>query len=65
MAISDLSDKELDQFEANYRRTNKTEGGKYSLSEILLEKIGASLAPSVCVRSPRKLSNLLPRQRTG
>ena len=38
MPISDLSDKELDQFEANYRRTKKTEGGKYSLSEILLER---------------------------
>lgn len=38
MPISDLSNQELDQFEANYRRTKKTEGGKYSLSEILLEK---------------------------
>jgi hypothetical protein len=38
MPISDLSDKELDRFEASYRRANKTEGGKYSLSEILLEK---------------------------
>jgi hypothetical protein len=36
--ISDLSDDELDRFEAAYRRANKTEGGKYSLSEILLEK---------------------------
>ena len=38
MPISDLSDRELDHFEASYRRANKTEGGKYSLSEILLEK---------------------------
>jgi hypothetical protein len=38
MPISDLSNKELDRFEASYRRANRTEGGKYSLSEILLEK---------------------------
>jgi hypothetical protein len=38
MSISDLSDTELDRFEASYRRANKAEGGKYSLSEILLEK---------------------------
>jgi hypothetical protein len=38
MPISELSDKELDRFEASYRRVNRTEGGKYSLSEILLEK---------------------------
>jgi hypothetical protein len=37
MPISDLSDKELENFEAAYRRKNKIEGGKYSLSEILLE----------------------------
>jgi hypothetical protein len=36
--ISDLSDKELDRFESNYRRAKKTAGGKYSLPEILLEK---------------------------
>ena len=38
MPISDLSDKDLDRFEASYRRANRTEGGKFSLSEILLEK---------------------------
>jgi uncharacterized membrane protein YhaH (DUF805 family) len=38
MSISDLSDRELDHFEASYRRANKAEGGKYRLSEILLEK---------------------------
>jgi hypothetical protein len=38
MPISDLTDAQLDSFEANYRRRNVTEGGKYSLSEILLEK---------------------------
>jgi hypothetical protein len=45
MPISDLSDTELDRFEASYRRAHKTEGGKYSLSEILLEK--RRRAPSV------------------
>lgn len=38
MPISDLSNDELDNFEANYRRTDRTEGGKYTLAEILLEK---------------------------
>ncbi len=38
MPISDLSATALNSFEANYRRANRTEGGKYSLSEILLEK---------------------------
>jgi len=38
MPISALSDKQLDQLEANYRRANKTQGGTYSLSEVLLEK---------------------------
>jgi hypothetical protein len=38
MSISDLSDAQLDQFDANYRRLNKMDGGKYSLSEILLER---------------------------
>jgi len=38
MPISDLSEEELDRFEANYRRANKAEGGKYTLAEILLEK---------------------------
>ena len=38
MPISDLSDKELDCYKSNYRRAKQTAGGKYSLSEILLEK---------------------------
>jgi hypothetical protein len=45
MPISDLSDEELDRFEANYRRANKAEGGRYSLSEILLEKIRRKPSP--------------------
>ena len=39
MAIEQLSDEQLDAFESNYRKAKKTEGGKYSLSEILLEKL--------------------------
>jgi hypothetical protein len=39
MGIEQLTDKELDTFESNYRKAKKTEGGKYSLSEILLEKL--------------------------
>lgn len=38
MAITDMTDNQLDVFEANYRKEKKTVGGKYSLSEILLEK---------------------------
>jgi hypothetical protein len=38
MSVDHLSDKQLDAFEANYRRANRTEGGKYTLAEILLEK---------------------------
>jgi hypothetical protein len=38
MPISDLSDKQLDIFEGAYRKAGKIVGGKYSLSEILLEK---------------------------
>jgi hypothetical protein len=37
MALSDLSDKELERFADRLRRANKTESGKYTLSEILLE----------------------------
>jgi hypothetical protein len=39
MGIEQLSDEQLDTFESNYRKAKKTEGGKYSLSEILLEKL--------------------------
>lgn len=39
MGIEQLSNEQLDIFESNYRRAGKTEGGKYSLSEILLEKL--------------------------
>ena len=38
MSIEDLPDNELNQYEANYRRANKSVGGKYTLSQILLEK---------------------------
>ena len=38
MSISDLTEHQLNVLEANYRRAQKTEGGKYSLSEVLLEK---------------------------
>lgn len=39
MGIEQLTDEQLDTFETNYRRVGKTEGGKYSLSEILLERL--------------------------
>src|SRR5215212_2682712 len=39
MGIEQLTDTELDAFEANYRKAKKTDGGKYSLAEILLEKL--------------------------
>jgi hypothetical protein len=39
MGIEQLADEQLDTFESNYRKAGKTDGGKYSLSEILLEKL--------------------------
>jgi hypothetical protein len=38
MSIENLTDDQLERFAANYRRSRLTEGGKYSLSEILLEQ---------------------------
>jgi len=38
MSIGNLTDDQLERFAANYRRCNQTEGGKYSLREILLEQ---------------------------
>jgi hypothetical protein len=35
MPIADLTDKQLDNMEANYRRANKTEGGIYACSSSL------------------------------
>jgi hypothetical protein len=43
MGIEQLSDEQPDTFESNYRKAKKTDGGKYSLSEILLERFPASL----------------------
>jgi hypothetical protein len=43
MPIADLTDKQLDNMEANYRRANKTEGGIYACS--------SSLAPLASFRS--------------
>lgn len=45
MNVQDLTDEQLDVFEANYRRVKKTEGGKYPLSVILLEKLRQKPAP--------------------
>lgn len=39
MFLEQLSDEQLDAFESNYRKAKKTEGGKYSRSEILLERL--------------------------
>jgi hypothetical protein len=39
MGIEHLSDDDLENFESNYRRAGKSEGGKYSLREIMLEKL--------------------------
>jgi hypothetical protein len=38
MPISDLTDQQLDNLESNYRTAKKTDGGIYSLAEVLLEK---------------------------
>ena len=38
MSIEDLTDGQLKTLAANYRRNNRTEGGKYSLRDVLLEQ---------------------------
>jgi len=38
MSIEDLTDDQLKTLVENYRRNNRTEGGKYSLKEVLLEQ---------------------------
>jgi len=45
MSINNLTDKQLENFAANYRRSKRTEGGKYTLSEILLEQRRRSPSP--------------------
>ncbi|QQS14071.1 MAG: hypothetical protein IPK81_07780 [Rhodospirillales bacterium] len=38
MPISDLTDDQLENLHNNYRRMDRTGGGKYSLAEVLLER---------------------------
>src|ERR1700675_1560273 len=45
MSIESLTDDQLENFAANYRRNKRTQGGKYSLSEILLEQRRRSPSP--------------------
>ena len=45
MAIQDLSDDKLNNIEANYRRAGKSVGGKYSLRDVMLERLRR--APSI------------------
>jgi hypothetical protein len=45
MGIEDLTDDQFENFAENYRRNKRTEGGKYSLSEILLEQRRRSPSP--------------------
>ncbi len=42
MGIRDLSDKELENFIRNYRKAGKTEGGIYTLAELLMEQLRRS-----------------------
>ena len=39
MSIKDISDAQLENLEQNYRNKGLTEGGKYSLKEVLSEKL--------------------------
>jgi hypothetical protein len=45
MPIQQLSDQQLENMAANYRRSNRTEGGIYSLREVLLEQRRRSPCP--------------------
>lgn len=42
MIIQDLTDKQLETIKAHYRKAKKTEGGKYTLAEVLKEKLRRS-----------------------
>jgi hypothetical protein len=58
MPISDLSDAQLDNLEANYRKANKTDGGIYPLSDILLEKLRRRPTAFGVVEVARKILEL-------
>ncbi len=45
MALEDLTDRQVNSFIANYERSGKAEGGKFSLSELLLEKQRRIVSP--------------------
>lgn len=38
MALNDLSDQEITRFISNYKRSDKVVGGKYALSDLLIEQ---------------------------
>jgi hypothetical protein len=65
MPISDLSDGDLERFEANYRRLNRTEGGIYSLREILLEKKRRKPSPFGVREVAAKIIELAAESRDG
>ena len=65
MPISDLTDDQLDNMESNYRGAKKIEGGIYSLSEILLEKLRRKPSPFGVVEVARKIVELASISKDG
>ena len=65
MGIEQLSDEQLDAFESNYRKAKKTDGGKYSLSEILLEKLRRKPAVFGTRRVAAKIIELAQQSEDG
>jgi len=65
MPIADLTDDQLDNMESNYRGAKKTEGGIYSLSEVLLEKLRRNPSPFGVVEVARKIVELASISKDG
>jgi hypothetical protein len=65
MSIENLTDDQLENFAANYRRHKRTEGGKYSLSEILLEQRRRSPSPFGTREVAARILDLARQSRDG
>lgn len=65
MGIKQLTDEQLTVFEQNYRNKNANTGGKYSLSEILLEKLRRNRSPFGTREVAAKIVELAQQSQDG
>ena len=68
MPISNLSDADLSAFAENYRRAGKTEGGKYTLIEILMEerrRLPSFQSPRTITQRIVELAKISPDKRVS